>query len=364
LLRPESFYKSADIEFILGVEVTELNADTKTIKLSDGQTLNYNKALLASGADAQKLTFIPGHDGTNVYTLRTIEEAHRINAAVEGKTVVIIGSSFIGMEVAACIVKRVKSVTVIGIEDVPFERVLGREVGKIMQQFHETQGVKFILNAVAKEFQKHDDGSVHTIVLKDDSTVPVDILIIGAGVVLSTAFIKGNNLKFERDRSLIVDKYLQAEDGLYAAGDIARFPLALLNEELVRIEHWGVAQNHGAVAAKNMVADKPCHPFTNVPVFWTAQYGKSFRYTGHALRYEKVILDSAGEKIDPANPKFAAYYSHNNNIVAAFTVQRDPIVAQVAEIMNAKIPLTADELEASITSTGSTNAILKAKLLH
>jgi len=278
--------------------------------------------------------------------------------------VAIIGSSFIGMEVAASIVQKCKSVTVVGMESVPFERVLGLEVGKIMQQFHEAQGIKFILNAVAKEFQQTQDGTVHTVVLKDDTKLSADIVIIGAGVVPATSYIKESpSIKREKDGSIVVDKFLQTgAEGLFVAGDIARFPLSLLDEELVRIEHWGIAQTQGAVAAKNMVADKPNRKFTNVPVFWTAQYNKSFRYVGHALRYEKVIMDTAGEKVDPSNPKFVAYYSHNNNIVAACTVQRDPVAAQVAEILHAKIPLTATELEASIASLGNTNNLLIAKL--
>jgi len=364
LLKPEEFYKCAGIEFLLGALVTELDPDAKTITLGDGQVLHYTKALIATGADSQKLAFIPGHNGTNVYTLRTIEEAHAIFSAVEGKNVVIIGSSFIGMEVAASIVKKSKSITVVGMENVPFERVLGGEIGKVLQQFHEAQGIKFVLNAIAKEFLKSDDGAVHTIVLKDDSKIAADIVIIGAGVLPATSFLKESpSIKRERDRSIIVDKHLwTGADGLFAAGDMAKFPLKLLHDELVRIEHWGISQTMGSVAAKNMAAEKPNHPFISVPVFWTAQYGKSIRYAGHALHYEKVILDTAGEKIDPTNPKFVAYYSHNDNIVAVCTVQRDPIAAQVAEIFYAQLPLTATEVEAAIAGTGNTNALLATKL--
>jgi len=321
--------------------------------------------LLATGADAQKLAFIPGHNGKNVYTLRTIDEAHHIFSVVEGKSVVIIGSSFIGMEVAASIIKKTKSVTVVGMESCPFERVLGIEVGKVLQQFHESQGIKFVLNMTAKEFKQLPDGT-YTIILKDDSQLSADIILLGAGALPATSYIKDNPfIKREKDRSIIVDKFLHTgAEGLFAAGDLARFPLSLLDEELVRIEHWGIAQTQGAVAAKNMIVDKPNHPFTNVPVFWTTQYGKSFRYAGHGLQYEKVILDTAGEKLDPTNPKFVAYYSHNNKIVAVCTVQRDPVAAQVAEIFYAKIPLTGTELEAAIASSGNTNALLIEKLKH
>jgi len=268
------------------------------------------------------------------------------------------------MEVACCIVKKSKLVTVVGMESVPFERVLGSAVGSIMQQFHERQGIKFIMNAVAKEFQKGTDNYVHTVVLKDDTKLVADIIIIGAGVVPVTSFVKDSpSIKREKDRSVIVDKYLYTgADGLYAAGDIARFPLSLLDNEYVRIEHYGIAQSQGAVAALNMIAPTHNHPFTNVPFFWTSQHGKSFRYVGHALKYDKVILDTLGEAIDPSNPKFVAYYCHNDIVVAVCTVQRDPIAAQVAEIMNAKITLRAEDIQGAISSTNTANSVVSGKL--
>uniref|UniRef100_A0A6B2L151 FAD/NAD(P)-binding domain-containing protein n=1 Tax=Arcella intermedia TaxID=1963864 RepID=A0A6B2L151_9EUKA len=364
LLKGEDYFKAAGVELILGVEVVSLDVDSKTIVLSNQQTVQYTKALIATGGDPQKLSFIPGHDANNIFTLRTVDDAQRIHSAVDGKDIVIVGSSFIGLEVAAAIVKRAKSVTVVGMETVPFERVLGTQVGTVLKQFHESQGIKFVLNAVAKEFQKSESNNVHTVLLKDDTKLSADIVIIGAGIIPATSFIKGAHIKMEKDRSIVVDKHLQVvgAEGTYAAGDIARYPFEFLNESLVRIEHFGVAMTQGALAAKNMLAKAPQASFTNIPFFWTAQYGKSIRYAGHALQYDQVILDTQGENIDPANPKFVAFYAHQQKIVAVCTMQRDPVAAQVAELMSAKVELLAGEVEEAIKVDKSANKLLEKKM--
>jgi len=276
----------------------------------------------------------------------------------------IIGSSFIGMEIASSILNKAKSITVVGMETVPFERVLGTQVGTIIKKFHEAQGIKFMMDSVVKEFLKDENNQVHTVVLKNDTKLSADKIIIGAGVIPVTNYIKDSpSIKTGRDRSIIVDEYLwTGADGLYAVGDIARFPLAFLHNELVRIEHYGNSQTQAAIAAKNMIADKNSYSFTNVPVFWTSQLGKSIRYAGYALQYDEVVLDTHGQGDNPADPKFAAYYSDKDNIVAVATMQRDPIAAYVAEILQGTIPLKATELKERIKSTGSTNSLLQEKL--
>lgn len=157
LLRPESFYQERNIELLLGKEVTELDVEKKTVALASGETFQYDGCLVATGGIPRRLP-IPGSDLDNVYCLRVAEEAHAIAAQAEGKNLVVIGSSFIGMEVAAALVAKAKSVTVVGMEKVPFERVLGAEVGTVLQKLHESKGVKFYLSSTTKEFK--GEGSV------------------------------------------------------------------------------------------------------------------------------------------------------------------------------------------------------------
>jgi len=314
------------------------------------------------------LKFIPGHDGTNIYPLRTVEDANTIYSIVDDKDVVIVGSSFIGMETASCIVKKCRSLFVIGMEKAPFERVLGIDIGTILQKFHEINGVKFILNAVVQQFVKQDDVVVKLIVkIKNPETeeeileeLSCDILILGAGVTCGTDYIHNDKINKDKDRSIKVDEYLYTgKDGLYAGGDIARYPWKFLPGKMIRIEHWGMAQIHGQVVAKNMVRGNvvKCE---HVPFFWTQQYGSlSVKYAGHALEYQRVIIDHGEEIVTYENPKFAAYYINNGVAIAICSINRDPISSSFAEILNAGIEIREEQLEQSIHETKSTDELIE-----
>lgn len=358
-------YKSQSIETKFGVQVTSLQADSQMVVLSNGETIKYDSCLIATGADPQRLqNFIKNNTGQskNVLVLRTIEEAQAIISETEGKDVVIIGSSFIGMETAACIVAKAASVTVVGMEKVPFERVLGHEVGTRMQKLHESRGVKFIMEAVCDSFVLDNEGDVRTVVLKDGSELPSGVVIIGAGVTPATGYIQpSDSLKFERDRSIVVDEHLATgAPGLFAAGDLARFPMPLLGNKLVRIEHWGMAMIHGKIAAKNMLGMKK--PVTNIPFFWTAQYGKSIRYAGHGIDVDEILIDELGGKFRTADPSFIAYYGSKGKVIAAASMNADPVVAEVAQLFNDGVELTISELEESVKA--GTSAAYVAMKLH
>jgi len=181
-----------------------------------------------------------------------------------------------------------------------------------------------------------------------------------------------------------VDQYLAVnptgDSSLYAAGDIARYPFHLLDGELVRIEHWGMAQIQGAIAAKNMLARVPNYAMTNIPYFWTAQYGKSLKYCGHALRYDKVIMDyspspltspsttSSTSDSAPSTPqdyksiKFVGYYIYNEKVLACCTFNRDPVAAQVVELLNSGTTITASQLQQAIANQGTADAFIKSKI--
>jgi len=139
-------------------------------------------------------------------------------------------------------------------------------------------------------------------------------------------------------------------DGLWAAGDVARYPLALLDGTLVRIEHWGMAQTQAAIAAKNMIHGRKYQISTKIPYFWTVQYGKNIRYCGHALRYNELIFDQFNDDVTKKEFGFVAYYTLDDKVVAACSLNRDPIIAQVAEIMNAGKIISGSELKQAINS--------------
>lgn len=349
------------MELRLGDEVVSLNSKSKTATLRSGDVLYYDAALIATGADAQRLAFIPGADLPQVHVLRTVDDAQQIFAESDGKRVVVVGSSFIGMEVAACLNRRAASVTVIGMEKVPFERVLGPEVGAIMHNLHKAKGVSFRLSEVTDAFVQAGDAV--TVRLKSGEELIADLVVIGAGVVPATAFLVDAGVELGRDKSVVVDEYLSTgAAALYAAGDVARYPYHLLKGELVRIEHYGQAMNEGKVAALNMLAGKRKYKMSNIPVFWTQQYGKSLRYAGHALAYDEIIMDTDGKEMDSENPAFVAYYIHNGIVAAVATMNRDPAVAQVAELLAADVTITAREVRDSLKLTRSTRDLLSHRL--
>jgi len=319
--------------------------------------------LIATGADSQRLPFIPGYDAANVHVLRTADDANRILSSSIGKNVLVVGSSFIGMEVASCIVDNCK-VTVIGMEKVPFERVLGKDIGHVMQKFHESRGVKFIMEAVCKEF-KTTLGQVTSVILQNGTEIHgVDMVVIGAGVIPTTSYIKpSTKLVLNRDKSITVDQHLfTGAEGLWAAGDLAKYPFHMLHDDLVRIEHWGMAQTQGHIAAKNMAAGGPKYACKNIPFFWTMQYSKSIRYCGHALYYDDIIFDKPIFDVNDKNFGFVAYYMHKGAVLAACSLNRDPTIAEVAELLHAGITITTEELKRSITDDGSADKLLAFKL--
>eukprot|EP01126_Amoeba_proteus_P061205 TRINITY_DN818_c0_g1_i1.p1 TRINITY_DN818_c0_g1~~TRINITY_DN818_c0_g1_i1.p1 ORF type:complete len:535 (+),score=120.80 TRINITY_DN818_c0_g1_i1:194-1798(+) len=363
-------YQNQRIELKLGVQVVSLNADTKAVELSDVKSNNkevliYDACLIATGSKPQRLEqWIKGNNTPheNVLVLRTISDARDVIQTCKGEDVVIIGSSFIGMETAACILKEANSVTVVGMEKVPFERVLGPVVGAFMMNLHESKGVKFIMGAVCDEFECGGDGRVHRVILKDGQVLKCGVVIIGAGVIPVTDYISSTSaVKIEKDKSVLVNQYLSTgADGLYAAGDLARFPLPLLDNALVRIEHWGMAMTLGKVAAKNMLGKQV--PVTNIPFFWTHQFGKVLRYCGHGINVDNIVLDKCGKDFkDLENASFLVYYFSKNKLVAAASLNADPVVAEVAQLMNDGITLTANELE-EVAKNGTSAAFIHKKL--
>jgi len=234
-----------------------------------------------------------------------------------------VGSSFIGMETASCIAKKAKSIVVIGMENVPFERVLGERIGTVVQKLFEKNNISFRMKRVVKEFRGLDR-QVRNVLLDNGEQLDADLCIVGARIIPATKYIKG--VKIERDQSVVCDEYLQAGENLYAGGDICRFPWWFLGGESVRVEHWGEAQYHGKVAAANMAGKKVAA--RNIPFFWTQFFGKTVRYCGHALAYDEIYVDG-----DIENFKFAAYYIKHDKILAVASMGMDPLVSAVAELM-------------------------------
>ncbi|KAH9524284.1 Apoptosis-inducing factor 3 [Bulinus truncatus] len=336
-LRNQQFYDDHDIELFLSKEVIRVAPEDKEIQLNDGFHMKYDTLLIATGGQPRQLP-IPGSDLKNVYSLRTPQDANSIAENAQGKNVVIMGSSFIGMEVAAFLADKAASVSVVDLVRVPFQLTLGEELGTHMKQMHEGKGVKFYFETSVKEFNG-EDGVLTEAVLANGTVLPADVCVMGVGVVPATGFLKESGLELTPRGFVSVNKNMKTNlPDIYAAGDIVEFPLFTAGDQQVNIQHWQMAQQHGRIAGLS-IAGKP-QDIRSVPYFWTVQYGKSIRYTGYAYGYDNIVLHG-----DVDDNKFVAYYTKNDKVVAVASLGWDPIVSQAAELMSKGGTIDKDEIK-------------------
>ncbi|OWP64679.1 NAD(FAD)-dependent dehydrogenase [Hymenobacter amundsenii] len=330
-LRKAAFYEEHRIEVLTDTRATGLSLTDRQLKLTDHEPLHYDKLLLAPGSEPNTLPKLSGHDLQGVLPLRSAQDAENIRQAAAGaRHVVIIGSSFIGMEAAASLAAeneatdtKDRRITVIAREKEPFEKVLGAKIGAMFRNLHCRHGVRFKPEATVEALEG-ENGRVTAVRLASGQRLPADVVVLGVGVRPATGFLEAA-FELEKDGGLRVDAYLQAAEHVYAAGDVARFPLAAGGGQH-RIEHWRMAQQHGACAARNMLGQE--HQFAEVPFFWTQQYGKSLRYAGHATEWDEIIFHGDVRRHD-----FLALYAHRNRIIAAAALGRDDDMMVIEELL-------------------------------
>jgi len=330
-LREDSFYDDNHIERIQG-EVMKLDVVNKRVTLVDGRRVAYDAALIATGGEPRALPLI-GADLPQVLTLRCRDDAKKILAVAEpGRHALIVGDSFIGLEAGSALRKHGVKVTVIARHEVPFVKQLGERIGKAIRALHEKNGVLFRTHVEVSRFEGDVDKAkkrLNVAVLSNGERMPVDLALIGIGVAPATQFIDG--IELEEDGSLLVDAGMQAGKGLWAAGDIATFPV---NDAPQRIEHWRLAQQQARVAASNMLGGD-VH-YCDVPYFWTYHFGKRLDCLGHAQDWDDIVY--LGE---PETFSFLALICKQGVVGSVVGCDREREVALLAERM--KQPLFRDE---------------------
>lgn len=328
-LRSAGFYESMGVTFKLGTEVTDFDASTRTVVTSSGDSLQFEHVILCTGARSFNIP-VPGHDFSNILTLRSGEDASAIHQALVGvQNVVIIGTGFIGLELATYIGKNLDAsrISCISMDEAPLQAALGVEVGKLVGEMYVTSPVELHQNHKLSRYESDDSGKVISVVAinaKGNEVVfPADVVIVGAGSRLNTGFIR-NLAMNDPEKSIIVDSTMKSSaDRVYAVGDIARFPYR--GGALTRIEHWSVSQNQARVAARSIAGRKST--FDTTPFFWSVQFSGNLRYVGHAAQgYDSVIVQSN-------SPKFAGFYVKDGEVVAVATFGMDPLASQCAELI-------------------------------
>jgi len=307
-LRPDDFYTGNNIELRLKADVASVDVKARNVVLADGGTLPYDRLLLATGAEPIRLS-VPGIDLPHVFTLRTTADCRAIiKRAESAKRVVVLGASFIGLEVAASLRNRGIEVHVAAPEKVPMERVLGAEMGKFVRALHEEHGVIFHLeeSAVGIDATK--------VTFKSGRTLDADMVVAGVGVRPRLALAEKAGLAI--DRGVTVNAYLETSvPEIFAAGDIARWPDATTAEN-IRVEHWVVAERHGQTAALNMLGRREKH--AAVPFFWSQHYDVPINYVGHAEKWDDLQIDG-----DIAGKDCLLRYRLNGRTLAVASIYRD-----------------------------------------
>ncbi|KAL2133659.1 hypothetical protein VTI74DRAFT_1937 [Chaetomium olivicolor] len=348
--RDEAWFKAGNVE-VVNDEVIGVDFDTKTATTRSGGKFAYTKLVLSTGGTPRLLPLQGFKDMGNIFTLRNVRDAKRIVEAIgeKGKKIVIIGSSFIGMEIAVA-TSNGNDVTVVGMEKAPLERVLGEKVGNIIRKGVEAKGVKFYMSAGVEKAKPSASnpsnvGSVH---LKDGTELEADLVILGVGVAPATEYLKENSaVRLESDGSLKVDEtfWVLGLKDVYAIGDIATHPYRGPGGDgkFVRIEHWNVAQNSGRAVASHIVNPKRT-PEYYTPVFWSA-LGSQLRYCGNttASGWDDLVLQG-----DPDKGKWVAYYAKGDIVVAMASMGMDPAMAQCAQLMSLNRMPSKAQLQAGL----------------
>ena len=307
-LKPAEFYREHAIDVALGTNVTGIDVKARQVAVAGGRNVAFDKLVLATGAEPIRLD-IPGASEPHVHVLRSLGDARAIIAnAKEARHAVVVGASFIGLEAAASLRARELEVHVVAPERRPMERILGREFGDFIRELHEEHGVVFHLEETATAI----DG--HKVKLKGGTTLSADLVVVGIGVRPRTGLAEQAGLAI--DRGVVVNEYLETSaPGIYAAGDIARWPDPHSGEKL-RIEHWVVAERHGQTVARNIMGRR--ERFADVPFFWSQHYDLPINYVGHAEKWDKLEIEGDIKARD-----CVVRYRRDGKLLAVASIYRD-----------------------------------------
>jgi NADPH-dependent 2,4-dienoyl-CoA reductase/sulfur reductase-like enzyme/nitrite reductase/ring-hydroxylating ferredoxin subunit len=323
-LRASDYYSKQGINLLLNAPAADLDVGRKQVTLQDGRLLPYDGLLLATGADAVHLP-IPGATPESVRYLRTFADARALVArAKRARTAIVLGASFIALEVAAALRNRGLLVHVVAPDAIPMSKVLGPELGRFIQALHESHGVTFHLGTSIAM------ASRPSFTLTNGEQLQADFLVAGVGVRPALQLAQRAGLTIED--GVRVDEYLQTSAAdVYAAGDIARWPDPHSGERL-RVEHWVLAQRQGQTAARNLLGHN--EKFAAVPFFWSQHYDVAIRYVGHAQNWDALHIEGA-----VADRNCTVRYERAGRTLAVATIGRDRPNLQAELALEGMTPL-------------------------
>ncbi len=313
-LRPREFYAENGIDLVLGARVGKIDVQGRQVRTLGGRVYPYGALLLATGSDPIRLP-LPTHNLRHVHYLRTLADTRAIIAnATEARRAVVVGASFLGLEVAASLRARGLEVHVVAPAGRPLEKVLGPELGDFLRTLHEDHGVVFHLGDAVAAIDPQ------SVTLKSGRSIPAEMVVVGIGVRPGIALSSWAGLALDKG-GVAVDEYLATSAaGVYAAGDLTAWPDPRTGER-IRSEHWVVAQRQGQTAARNLLGRR--ERFDAVPFFWSSHYDVTLSYAGHAERWDRIDLSGSLAAADCTLAFRALAPGEGERTYAVATIGRD-----------------------------------------
>ncbi|MDP9116485.1 MAG: FAD-dependent oxidoreductase [Actinomycetota bacterium] len=332
---PSEIYQSHDIELRLGVGVDALDVDRHLVMLRDGSALAADHVVLATGVTARRLP-VPGADLANVLTLPDAADARAVSACLAtGGPLVIVGGGFIGLELAAVARENGITVTVIELASLPLIGVTGREVAELVHRLHADRGVQFRLGVSVAAFA--GTSVVEGVELNDGEHVPAQTVVVGVGVLSQVALAEAAGLEVDRF-GIVVDRFGNtSHPWVSAAGDVASRPHPALATR-GRIEHWDVAQRHGAAVGASIAGTAT--PFDATPYAWSDQYGLMLQMFVRAHPGDEIVLRRGG-----VPERFLAFWLRDGRVGAIAGLDSAREVDVGKRLIEARVPLDAAQLQ-------------------
>lgn len=322
-VQPASWYDDTGVDRRLGIRAISVDAGSRTVELSDGERVAYESLLLATGGRPRKL---PGEPLPRVLYLRTVRDADRIRSELEpGRHLVVVGAGFIGAEVAASARTLGLEVTCLELLDVPLERALGKEMGRLYADIHREHGIDLRTGEGVESIEQTNGGVL--VRTTRGAAIEGDAVVVGVGI--EPNFELGESAGAKIDNGIVVDEFCRTSvDGVFAAGDVANHRHPVFGRH-VRVEHFDNAIKQGAAAARNMMGQ--AEPYDDPHWFWSDQYDHNLQYAGHADSWDELVVRGSTE-----DRNFVAFYMEQGVVLAALGLNRGKDVRRAMKLIRTR----------------------------
>jgi 3-phenylpropionate/trans-cinnamate dioxygenase ferredoxin reductase subunit len=343
LFRPPDWYEEQGVEAMTRVSVTGLEPGERRLKLSNGDEVTFDKALLATGANVRRLN-VPGCELAGIHYLRTLGNSDTIREDAAGKRVVLIGGSYIASEVAASLTELGSTCSLVMLEGVVLSRGFGEQAGRFFEARLKEHGIEIHGEETLARFEGADS-RVQKVITESGLELEADAVVIGAGVMPDVSLARGAGLRIGESGGVEVDSRLQtAVPGVFAAGDIADYD-SVIHGHRLRVEHWDVAFNHGKTVGLNMLGGD--QPHDAMPYFFSdLSNWASLEYIGPATRWDEEVVRGS---IDDAS--FAIFYLSEGRMLAALSVGRSDDLQHAERLIRSRADVGERTAELADTST-------------